>query len=94
MQIEKPYSYISNITVNGSVINIELPGTPKEDISISTEGNTLKVSYKFRGYTYNDSWQLAKIIEVGSAEYKDGLLKINLVSNEPKPVAKKIDIRT
>ena len=94
MRTEKPYSYSSDITVNGSFLNIELPGTPKEDISILTEGKELKISYKFRGYTYNDSWGLAKNIEVDSAEYKDGLLKIKLVSNEPKPAVKKIDIRT
>ena len=67
--------------IDDSGIKIEMPGVKTQDLDVSVEGKTLKVSGKSRhGKSFNYTYSLKSNVDVSSitAKLQDGLLDIAL----------------
>ena len=64
-------------------ITLALAGFRQEDLEIQLEGTRLSV----KGTPFSLSFTLAENMEVSGATFVNGLLHIDLIRNEPEPIA-------
>lgn len=91
---------------NQTVIEMALAGLNKENLEVSVEGNTLRISgkqekkdlsnYSVHGISqksFNRLYRLAEGSEVKCADLKDGLLKIKVEIPKKENIIKRIEVR-
>ena len=104
-----PYN-IEKIEHDGALslrITLAVAGFSRDDLEIEVENNQLEISgrqisdphkeYLHRGIAarqFQKKFILADGIEIIGAELENGLLSIDLTRPEPRPVAKRIKIKT
>ena len=88
-------NYRSNVTSvddNRAKLEVELAGYKKEDIEIYTEKNYLYVKAKKTGASnrsYSRYWSLSETEKVGSIQYENGLLSIEILRVVPEEQKRK-----
>lgn len=87
--------YMSNVTIsddNRVKLEIELAGYKKEEIEIYTEKDYLYVKAKKNGASnrsYSRYWSLSETEKVGSIQYENGLLSIEILRVVPEEQKRK-----
>lgn len=95
-ETEGTYRYHRADTIDDEGIKIELPGVKAEDIDVTIEGRTLKVTGKSRhGREFSYAYTLKPTIDdaVISAKLQDGLLSVTL-PKKPEVEPRKIVVTT
>jgi molecular chaperone IbpA len=103
-----PYNILKSTEDGQSTYTVELAvaGFSRDDLSVIVEDDMLVIKgnktlddslqYVHQGIAYRNferKFKLTKDVEVYSAEFVDGMLRVTVTSNEPQKVMRTVDIK-
>ena len=99
-RLDKSWSNFSNsayrveMTEEGVILSIDLPGVKSKDLSVQTTGHEIKISGKVRGEDFKYSYKLSKNYNPNSvdAHLEDGVLSLKFFKTNDA-LTKTVDVK-